>query len=53
MAKKTTPTALQTEISNNEEWEKLLTKTGLIGKYKYLFKIRIFFLFLKFLKLYI
>ncbi|XP_006561189.1 uncharacterized protein LOC409038 isoform X1 [Apis mellifera] len=30
MAKKTTPTALQTEISNNEEWEKLLTKTGLI-----------------------
>lgn len=45
MAKKTTPTALQTEISNNEEWKKLLTKTGLIGKYKYLFKIRIFFLF--------
>lgn len=53
MAKKTIPTALQTEISNNEEWEKLLTKTGLIGKYKYLFKIKIFFLFLKFLKLYI
>ncbi|KOC70274.1 Thioredoxin domain-containing protein 3 like protein [Habropoda laboriosa] len=27
MAKKTTPAALQAEISNNEEWEKLLTKT--------------------------
>lgn len=33
MAKKTTPAALQTEISNNEEWEKLLTRTGLIGMY--------------------
>ncbi|XP_031829207.1 uncharacterized protein LOC116425509 isoform X2 [Nomia melanderi] len=30
MAKKTVPAALQTEISNNEEWQKLLTKTGLI-----------------------
>ncbi|XP_076676866.1 uncharacterized protein LOC143373458 isoform X2 [Andrena cerasifolii] len=30
MAKKTTPAALQTEISNNEEWEKLLKRTGLI-----------------------
>ncbi|XP_076237009.1 uncharacterized protein LOC143180878 [Calliopsis andreniformis] len=30
MAKKTTPAALQTEVSNNEEWEKLLRKTGLI-----------------------
>ncbi|OAD54657.1 Thioredoxin domain-containing protein 3 like protein [Eufriesea mexicana] len=27
MAKKTTPAALQTEVSNNEEWEKLLTRT--------------------------
>lgn len=30
MAKKTTPAALQTEISNNDEWERLLTKPGLI-----------------------
>ncbi|XP_043523826.1 uncharacterized protein LOC122535946 isoform X2 [Frieseomelitta varia] len=30
MAKKTTPAALQTEISNNDEWERLLTKSGLI-----------------------
>ena len=30
MAKKTIPAALQTEISNNEEWEKLLKRTGLI-----------------------
>lgn len=34
MAKKTTPAALQTEISNNDEWERLLTKPGLIGMYK-------------------
>ncbi|XP_076176349.1 uncharacterized protein LOC143151259 isoform X2 [Ptiloglossa arizonensis] len=30
MAKKAVPAALQTEISNNDEWEKLLKKTGLI-----------------------
>ncbi|XP_053973829.1 uncharacterized protein LOC128873882 isoform X1 [Hylaeus volcanicus] len=30
MAKKAVPAALQTEISNNDEWEKLLTRTGLI-----------------------
>nr|XP_034171497.1 uncharacterized protein LOC117600315 isoform X1 [Osmia lignaria] len=30
MAKKTTPASLQTDISNNEEWEKLLKRTGLI-----------------------
>nr|XP_012150428.1 PREDICTED: uncharacterized protein LOC100877260 isoform X1 [Megachile rotundata]XP_012150429.1 PREDICTED: uncharacterized protein LOC100877260 isoform X1 [Megachile rotundata] len=30
MAKKATPASLQTEISNNEEWEKLLQRAGLI-----------------------
>ncbi|XP_076289122.1 uncharacterized protein LOC143213292 isoform X1 [Lasioglossum baleicum] len=30
MAKKSVPAALQTEILNNEDWEKLLKKTGLI-----------------------
>lgn len=32
MAKKGQPVQLQAEINNDDEWEKLLQKDGLIGK---------------------
>lgn len=35
MAKKTTPTALQIDVTNDDEWAKILTKKGLLGKYDY------------------
>ncbi|KAL2747681.1 hypothetical protein V1477_004373 [Vespula maculifrons] len=31
MAKKTTPTALQIDVTNDDEWAKILTKKGLLG----------------------
>ncbi|XP_015172253.1 PREDICTED: uncharacterized protein LOC107064284 isoform X3 [Polistes dominula] len=38
MAKKTIPTALQTDVTNDDEWAQILTKKGLLGKYYYLNK---------------
>ena len=41
MAKKNVPAALQIDVANDEEWEKILQKTGLIGTNSqiYIFKI--------------
>ena len=37
MAKKTQPAALQTEVSTDEEWAKILERDGLVGKNRNIF----------------
>lgn len=45
MAKKNTPAALQTDVSTDEEWTKILDRKGLIGKERYTLTVNFFFLF--------
>jgi hypothetical protein len=38
MAKKGAQVVLQEEINNNDDWVKMLEKSGIYGKYKYIEK---------------